>query len=113
MFHQGHTPQTGGLTALGVYVLAGVLFDFAALFEYALLLSMKRIKLARKFRSRLNAIKEGTITWTTDGGANKPMGMVDLENQLIECHIDRLSFAVYLSVALLFNIGYFIIYIYH
>ncbi len=115
---QSQTPQSGGITALGVYVLGGVLFDFSALFEYAYILMRKRQLKAKRLRRSLAEIVEeenrsrNIMAWSKPDDTLEHLAKryQEMDAVLKECNIDRNMFYLYLLAVFLFNVIYFLAY---
>ncbi len=120
MYFQSQTPLGDELTALGVYVIAGLFFNFVALLEYAVILMRRRRRVASKIKSRLQAAANNlryNVKNEDDNGITSPDGisvatasgsgnLKELEATLADLYIDQVAFIVYLSGLIIFNIIY-------
>ena len=98
-----------GLTALGVFVLAAVFFNFFAMFEYSFLLIRSRSSLAADYMAKLKAVKDRRMDLHEPRPGNGPT-LEKISSTLRDCEVDRQVSCLYMVLLVLFNAVYWVVY---
>ncbi len=98
------------MTALGIYVIASLIFIFAALFEYAFILFKKRRKAMMKAKISLKTVsgeeKKTGKAWPPD---LVDLKLLEAENIYEEAILDQVAFFLYIIAFALFHLVYWFI----